>query len=44
MKGLAEKGHDVTVISPYPEKDPPKNGSYVDITLTSFAKPQDKSE
>ncbi|CAH1375671.1 hypothetical protein MTP99_017082 [Tenebrio molitor] len=43
MKGLAEKGHDVTVISPYPEKDPPKNGSYVDITLTSFAKPQDKN-
>lgn len=25
MKGLAEKGHDVTVISPYPQDRPLKN-------------------
>lgn len=25
MRGLAEKGHDVTVISPYPQDKPLKN-------------------
>lgn len=25
MKALAEKGHDVTIITPYREKNPPKN-------------------
>lgn len=25
MKALAEKGHDVTIITPFREKDPPKN-------------------
>lgn len=25
MKALAEKGHDVTIIAPYREKNPPKN-------------------
>lgn len=34
MRGLAEKGHDVTVINPFGEKNPPKNGSYTDILLT----------
>lgn len=34
MRGLAEKGHDVTVINPFGEKDPPKNGTYRDILLT----------
>nr|QIK00369.1 UDP-glycosyltransferase [Xylotrechus quadripes] len=33
MKGLAEAGHDVTMISPFPVKDPPKNGSWRDIIL-----------
>lgn len=37
MKGLAEAGHDVTMISPYPLKDPPKNGTYTDIILDGFA-------
>ncbi|XP_063921359.1 UDP-glycosyltransferase UGT5-like isoform X1 [Zophobas morio] len=36
MKGLAEHGHDVTVISPFVEKNPPKMGSYRQIELTGF--------
>jgi hypothetical protein len=36
MRGLAERGHDVTVINSYGEKDLPKNGSYRDILLTGF--------
>ena len=36
MRGLAEKGHDVTFISPFPEKNPPKNGTYTDVLLTGF--------
>lgn len=33
MKGLAEKGHDVTVITFFGESNPPKNGSYRNIVL-----------
>ncbi|XP_063911947.1 UDP-glucosyltransferase 2-like [Zophobas morio] len=36
LRGLAEKGHDVTMISPFSEKTPPKNGFYRDIVLTGF--------
>lgn len=36
FKELAVRGHDVTVISPFSEKDFPKNGTYRDITLDSF--------
>ena len=36
MKGLAEQGHDVTIITPYIEKDLPKKGSYRQIALTGF--------
>ncbi|RZC41856.1 UDPGT and/or Glyco tran 28 C domain containing protein [Asbolus verrucosus] len=36
MRGLAERGHDVTIISPFVEKNPPKNGTYKDIVLTGF--------
>ncbi|XP_044267734.1 UDP-glucosyltransferase 2-like isoform X2 [Tribolium madens] len=36
LRGLAEKGHDVTMISPFIENNPPKNGSYRDIVLTGF--------
>lgn len=36
LRGLAEKGHDVTMISAFGEKNPPKNGSYRDIVLTGF--------
>lgn len=36
MKSLAEKGHDVTVISPFFERELPKNGSYRNIVLTGF--------
>ncbi|KAJ8954687.1 hypothetical protein NQ318_011379 [Aromia moschata] len=36
MRGLAEAGHDVTMISPHEEKNPPQNGSYRDVVLTGF--------
>lgn len=44
MRGLAEKGHDVTVINPFGEKTPPKNGKYRDILLTDFVKVGDKGK
>lgn len=31
MKALAEKGHDVTIVAPFKEKNPPKN--YREIVL-----------
>jgi hypothetical protein len=37
LKGLAEKGHDVTIVSPYDDEDPPRNGSYRSIVLTGNA-------
>lgn len=37
MKGLAEAGHDVTVVSPYRLKDLPKHGKYRDVMLEGFA-------
>ncbi|XP_044259861.1 UDP-glycosyltransferase UGT5-like [Tribolium madens] len=42
MRALAEKGHDVTVISPFGEKNPPKNGSYRDIVLTGLVEEHDE--
>lgn len=33
MRALAENGHDVTVISAFGEKDPPKECKYRDIIL-----------
>lgn len=33
MKGLAESGHDVTMISPFSEKDPPKGGIWREIVI-----------
>jgi hypothetical protein len=42
MKGLAEKGHDVTMISPFVDKIPPKNGSYTKIVLTGFAEEHER--
>ncbi|KAG5880368.1 hypothetical protein JTB14_029494 [Gonioctena quinquepunctata] len=36
MSGLAEAGHDVTIISPFTEKNPPKNGSWREIILDGF--------
>ncbi|KAJ8954680.1 hypothetical protein NQ318_011372 [Aromia moschata] len=36
LRGLAEAGHDVTMVSPFTEKDPPKNGSWRDIVLTGI--------
>nr|XP_023012474.1 UDP-glucuronosyltransferase 2C1-like [Leptinotarsa decemlineata] len=32
-RGLAEAGHDVTMVSPYEDKNPPKNGKYSNIVL-----------
>ena len=37
MKGLADAGHDVTVISAYENKLPILNGSYKDYILTGYA-------
>lgn len=34
MRGLAEAGHDVTVVSRFPDKNPPKN--YKDLPLTGM--------
>ncbi|XP_044262534.1 UDP-glycosyltransferase UGT5-like [Tribolium madens] len=42
MRALAEKGHDVTVINPFGEKNPPKNGKYKDILLTGFKEMADE--
>jgi hypothetical protein len=42
MKGLAEKGHDVTMVSPFVDKIPPKNGSYTNIVLTGFAEEHER--
>nr|QIK00363.1 UDP-glycosyltransferase [Xylotrechus quadripes] len=42
MKGLAAAGHDVTMISPFEENNPPKNGSYRNIVLTGFAEDFEK--
>uniref|UniRef100_V5GU86 UDP-glucuronosyltransferase n=1 Tax=Anoplophora glabripennis TaxID=217634 RepID=V5GU86_ANOGL len=36
MKGLAEAGHDVTVISPFVHKHPPKKGKWREIILEGF--------
>ena len=37
MKALAEKGHDVTVISAHGEKEPPKTkGTYRSIVVTEI--------
>ncbi|KAJ8954692.1 hypothetical protein NQ318_011385 [Aromia moschata] len=35
-KTLAEAGHDVTMVSPYEEKNPPKNGTWRDVVLTNL--------
>lgn len=32
MRGLAEAGHDVTVVSHFPDKNPPAN--YTDLTFS----------
>ncbi|XP_063921468.1 UDP-glycosyltransferase UGT5-like [Zophobas morio] len=42
MKGLAEHGHDVTIVTPYIDKNPPKKGSYRQIELTGFAEAHEK--
>ncbi|XP_030746613.1 UDP-glucuronosyltransferase 2B15-like [Sitophilus oryzae] len=41
MRGLADAGHDVTVISAYTNKLPVKNGSITDVLLTGFAEEYD---
>ncbi|XP_049817462.1 UDP-glycosyltransferase UGT5-like [Aethina tumida] len=41
-KALAEKGHDVTVVSPFEEKNPPKNGTLRSIVLTGFKEDHEK--
>lgn len=38
MQGLAQKGHNVTVITVFSETTPSKNGAYKEIFLTEFLK------
>ncbi|CAG9834237.1 unnamed protein product [Diabrotica balteata] len=40
MKGLASAGHDVTMITVFEEKNPPKNGSYRQIILDGVMEEQ----
>ncbi|KAJ3631053.1 hypothetical protein MTP99_012208 [Tenebrio molitor] len=42
MRELAERGHDVTVVSPFGEENPPKKGSYRDVILTGFVEEHDR--
>ncbi|CAH1999059.1 unnamed protein product [Acanthoscelides obtectus] len=35
-RGLAEAGHDVTMVSPFETKNPPKNGKVKDVVLTGL--------
>ncbi|KAJ8928778.1 hypothetical protein NQ314_018636 [Rhamnusium bicolor] len=37
-RGLAEVGHDVTMVSPFEEKNPPKKGKYRSVILTERRK------
>lgn len=43
-KGLAEAGHDITMLSPFTEKNPPKKGSWREIELTGFLDIQKDNE
>ncbi|KAJ8928780.1 hypothetical protein NQ314_018638 [Rhamnusium bicolor] len=43
-RGLAEAGHDVTMVSPFEEKNPPKNGKYRNVILTGFLDDMDKQD
>ncbi|XP_030764407.1 UDP-glucuronosyltransferase 2C1-like [Sitophilus oryzae] len=36
MKGLAEAGHDITIITPYKLKDVPKNGTWKEVLMEGF--------
>lgn len=38
MKALAEAGHDVTIIAPFSEPNPPKKGSWREIVLEEHIK------
>ncbi|ERL86463.1 hypothetical protein D910_03869 [Dendroctonus ponderosae] len=42
MKGMADAGHEVTVISAYKNKLPIENGSYTDVILTGFEEEYEK--
>ncbi|XP_018579882.1 UDP-glucuronosyltransferase 2B10-like [Anoplophora glabripennis] len=39
MKGLTEAGHDVTMISPFKEKNPPKGGKWTEIIIDELMEP-----
>lgn len=36
MKGFAEAGHDVTIIAPFTEKNPPKGGKWNEIMVDNI--------
>nr|CAH7731538.1 unnamed protein product [Callosobruchus chinensis] len=40
--GLAEAGHDVTMVSPFQIKNLPKNGSYREVVLTGASRDQER--
>lgn len=42
LKGLAEHGHEVTMISPFEEKNPPKNSVFKNVVLTGFVEDHDR--
>lgn len=42
LKGLAEHGHEVTMISPFEEKNPPKNSIFKNVVLTGFVEDHDR--
>ncbi|KAJ8954690.1 hypothetical protein NQ318_011383 [Aromia moschata] len=42
-KTLVEAGHDVTMVSPFEEKNPPKKGKWRDVVLTGFVEKRDTS-
>ncbi|XP_018579881.1 UDP-glucuronosyltransferase 2B7-like [Anoplophora glabripennis] len=41
-KGLADAGHDVTMLSPFEDKKPPKNGKYTEVVLTGLSEEENK--
>ncbi|KAJ8954678.1 hypothetical protein NQ318_011370 [Aromia moschata] len=43
LRGLANAGHDVTMLSPFTEKNPPKNCSWRDIVLTGVIDQQQEN-
>ncbi|KAJ8918832.1 hypothetical protein NQ315_011118 [Exocentrus adspersus] len=41
-RGLVQAGHDVTMVSPYEDKNPSKNGTYRNVVLTGVVEAQQR--